>query len=55
MIRYGFLFEKIYDIDNLKLAHQNARKKKSNYKEVKKVDDNIDFYKVLRQRKQLHL
>ena len=46
MVRHGFLFEKVYDIENLKLAHQNARKKKTNYKEVKVVDDNLDFYMV---------
>ena len=44
MVRFGNLFEKICDIENLKLAHQNARKKKLNYKEVVKVDNNLDFY-----------
>ena len=42
MIRFGDLFEKVYDIENLKLAHENARKKKTHYKEVKKVDDNLE-------------
>ena len=42
MIRFGNLFDKIYDIENLKLAHENARKKKTHYKEVKKVDDNLE-------------
>ena len=38
MKRYGYLFEKITDIDNIKLAHKNARKKKTHYDEVKEVD-----------------
>ena len=37
MKRYGNLFDKICDIDNIKLAHKNARKKKTHYKEVKEV------------------
>lgn len=44
MKRIGNLYEKIYDIDNLRLAHKNARKGKSWYKEVKMVDDNEDYY-----------
>jgi len=44
MKRYGNLYEKIYDIDNLRLAHANARKDKTFYKEVKKVDSDVDFY-----------
>lgn len=42
MKRYGNIYEKIYDIDNLKLAHQNAKKGKSRYSEVAYVDENID-------------
>lgn len=42
--RYGNLFEKICDIENLRLAHKNARKDKLFYKEVKMVDANVDFY-----------
>ena len=34
MKRYGNLFDKICDIENIKLAHKNARKKKTHYKEV---------------------
>lgn len=43
MKRIGYLYEKIYDIDNLRLAHHNARKGKSHYKEVKYVDENLEF------------
>jgi RNA-directed DNA polymerase len=42
--RYGNIYEKIYDIENLKLAHKNARKDKTYYKEVKMVDANEDYY-----------
>lgn len=44
MKRYGNLYEKIYDYDNLKLAHQKARKDKSFYREVKMVDENEEYY-----------
>jgi hypothetical protein len=44
MKRYGHLYEKIYDKDNLRLAHQNARKGKTHYKEVVMVDDDPEFY-----------
>lgn len=44
MKRIGNLYHKIYDIENIKLAHQNARKGKTHYTEVKKVDYNIDYY-----------
>jgi len=40
MKRYGYLYEKIYDIENIKLAHKNARKGKTHYGEVKMVDKN---------------
>ena len=36
--------KKIYDYDNLKLAHQNARRGKTWYKEVKEIDKNPDYY-----------
>lgn len=42
--RFGNLYEKIYDIDNLRKAHKNARKGKSWYKEVVEVDNNLDYY-----------
>ena len=38
MKRYGNIYDKICDIENIKLAHKNARKKKTHYKEVKEVD-----------------
>lgn len=41
MKRYGNLFEKIVDLDNIILAHTNARKGKTKYKEVEKVDKDI--------------
>ena len=44
MKRYGNLYCKIYDMDNLRLAHQNARKDKLFYKEVKMVDADPDYY-----------
>lgn len=43
MKRYGNIYEKIYDLDNLRLAHKNARKGKSYYKEVQLVDDSPRF------------
>lgn len=44
MKRFGHLYKKIYDIENLRLAHINARKGKSHYKEVKMVNANVDKY-----------
>lgn len=44
MKRYGNLFAKIYDMDNLKLAHKSARKDKLFYKEVKMVDSDEEYY-----------
>lgn len=44
MKRVGNLYEKIYDIENLRLAHRQARKGKSFYTEVKLVDENEDEY-----------
>lgn len=38
MKRIGNLYNKIYDIENIKLAHKNARKGKIFYEEVKMVD-----------------
>lgn len=42
--RYGNIYEKIYDMDNLRLAHRRARKDKSFYREVKMVDSNEEYY-----------
>ena len=44
MKRFGNLFHKIYDLDNIKLAHKNARKGKAHYTEVKMVDEELDKY-----------
>ena len=44
MKRYGNLFEKIIDINNLVLAHSNARKGKTKYAEVKLVDSDVLGY-----------
>ena len=44
MKRHGNLFSKIVDKENIKLAHMNARKGKTFYKEVQDIDANIDKY-----------
>lgn len=44
MKRFGNLYERIYDMDNLRLAHKNARRGKGWYKEVLMVDGNPDYY-----------
>ena len=44
MKRYDNLYQKIYDIENLKLAHKHARKGKGWYEEVKMIDENPDYY-----------
>ena len=44
MKRYGNIYAKIYDMDNLKEAHRNARKDKLFYREVKMVDSNPEYY-----------
>lgn len=44
MKRLGNVFEKIYDIENLRKAHYNARKGKAHYKEVQMVNQNEDYY-----------
>ena len=44
MKRVGNIYEKIYDMDNLKAAHKNARKDKSYYAEVQMVDSDPEFY-----------
>ena len=42
MKRYGYLHEKIYDIDNIRLAHKNASKGKRKYTEVKAVEAELE-------------
>lgn len=44
MKRYGNLYEKIYAMDNLKLAHKNAKRGKGWYREVQMIDKNPEFY-----------
>lgn len=44
MKRYGNLFEKIIDINNLVRAHNNARKRKTKNPEVQKVDGDVLGY-----------
>jgi len=44
MKRYGNLFNQIVDINNLLLAHSNARKNKTFYEEVKIIDRNPKYY-----------
>lgn len=44
MKRYGNIFEKITTLENIRLAHQNAKKDKSYYREVKMVDNNPEYY-----------
>ena len=48
MKRYGYLYEQIYSMENLELAHQHARKHKTWYKEIKQIDANPEpFLKEL--------
>ena len=42
--RYGNIYSKIYEMENLKLAHKCARKDKLYYREVKMVDANPEKY-----------
>ena len=44
MKRYGSLYSKIYDMNNIRLAHQNAKKGKNHYSEVKMVEANPEKY-----------
>lgn len=44
MKRFGFLFEKVSDIDNIRLAHKNASKGKSHYRDVIMVNKDVDRY-----------
>lgn len=39
MKRYGNLYSQIYDMDNLKLAHHNAKKGKGWYREVNYIQN----------------
>ena len=44
MKRHNNLFAKIIDVDNIKLAHKNAKKGKAHYVEVQQIDRNPDKY-----------
>ena len=44
MKRHNNIYSRIYDLDNLRIAHQNARKGKTHYSDVKMVDNNTDYY-----------
>lgn len=44
MKRTGFIFDKIYEIENLRLAHKRARKDKRFYREVKMVESDLDSF-----------
>lgn len=44
MKRYGNIYAKICDLENLRTAHRNARKDKSYYKEVQMVNADEDQY-----------
>jgi len=44
MKRYRDLYRQVYDLDNIRIAHENARKGKLHYREVKKVDASPDRY-----------
>ncbi len=44
MKRYGDIYRKIYNYDNLKEAHKNAKKGKGFYKEVQKFNADEDSY-----------
>jgi len=44
MKRHGNLFDRITDIENIKVAHKNARRGKAFYTEVKMVDSDIEKY-----------
>lgn len=44
MKRHNALYHQVYDKDNIRLAHKNARKGKSKYHEVQLVDKHVEFY-----------
>ena len=44
MKRYGNLYPKMWDLDNIKLAHKNARKGKMYYQEVQIINANEEIY-----------
>jgi len=44
MKRHGNLYEKIYDIENLRYAFKRASKHKHTKSYVKEIEDNLDYY-----------
>jgi hypothetical protein len=44
MKRHGNIWHKVVDLDNIKIAHNQARRGKSFYTEVKMVDADVDNY-----------
>ena len=44
MKRYGNIFDKVIEMENLRLAHKKAKKGKGHYREVKMVNKNVDYY-----------
>lgn len=44
MKRYGNLFEKIIDINNIKLAHKNAKIGKKDTEIIEEIDKNLSYY-----------
>jgi RNA-directed DNA polymerase len=44
MKRFGNLYPKMYYIENIRLAHKNAKRGKFHYSEVKKIDANPEKY-----------
>jgi len=44
MKRYNNLYQQIYDMENIKVAHKNAMKGKAHYSEVRMVEANPDKY-----------
>ena len=54
MKRHGNLWPKILDLENIKLAHRQARRGKAYYEEVKMVDADLDKYAAEIQSMLLH-
>lgn len=44
MKRYGYIYGKIYEMDNLRLAFKRASKDKAFYKEVQIISEDPDYY-----------
>lgn len=44
MKRVGNIYHKIYDIDNLRLAHKMAKQDKTHYRAVKEIEKDLDKY-----------